>query len=247
MSLAVRVIPTLLMRGPQLVKGNGFNPWRVVGHVSQAMFNHQARGVDEVILLDVTRSPYGHPPDFDMIAALTDKCFSPVTVGGGITTVDHIQRVLAMGADKVSIGTGLYTHTNLLKDAAKRFGSQAIVASIDVSGKRCISHCASVLTEILATVMAQACEENGAGEILLTNVDREGFQLGYDLDLIGSVARRVSIPVIAHGGCSGPADMKAAIDAGASAVAAGALFQFTDTTPKQCAEYLHEQGIEVRR
>jgi len=236
--LAVRVIPTLLAKGKQLVKGRRFSADRVVGHVQQAARVHQARGVDELCILDVGATPAGRGPDFDAIEALTQNCFMPLTVGGGVSTLGDVERLLRAGADKVAIKSAYYADFNFLDACAHRFGSQAIVIALDVKEER--------RNDRIVIDLARDIEARGAGEILLTAMDREGTMEGYDLALIHAVAHAVDIPVIAHGGCSGYRDMREAIRAGASAVAAGALFQFTDATPRGAAEYLYMQGVEVR-
>lgn len=237
MGLAVRIIPTLLQRGPTLVKGKQFDAWRSVGHVAQAFAIHQAREVDELIYLDIAATPEGRGPNFELVQELTKTFMAPLTVGGGVRGLDDACRLLACGADKVAIRTNVHTIAN----CAAFLGSQAIVAAIDVSGNGVLGHPAFTPAHF-----AELMQNIGAGEILLTSVEREGTLEGYDLDLIREVCERVSIPVIAHGGCSGYDDMLAAIQAGASAVAAGALFQFTDCTPQEAAEYLGAQGIETR-
>lgn len=236
MGLAVRIIPTLLKRGEHLVKGKRFSADRVVGHVMQAARVHQARGVDELIILDVGATPSGRGPDFAAIEELTAGCFMPLTVGGGVRSLQDVEDLLRAGADKVALNTVAWRRPGFIQEAANRFGSQGLVVSLDV-----------LQAPMRFTVeWAQLAERFGAGELLLTSVDREGTMEGYDLELIKEVANAVSIPVIAHGGCSGPEDMLRALQAGASAVAAGALFQFTDHTPRSCAQWLHEHGVEVR-
>lgn len=250
MGLAVRVIPTLLMRGDQLVKGRQFNAWRSVGHIEQAVRVMASRGVDEMILLDIGATPEGRGPNFERVNKLTGYAFTPITVGGGVRSLEDIRSLLAAGADKVAIGTGARW---LVEPAARRFGNQAIVVAIDAVSQPKASkkwgvrvRCGTKTKAKSPLGMAQYLEGRGAGEILLTSIDREGTMQGYDLDLIRAVSQAVSIPVIAHGGCSGPEDMLAAIKAGASAVAAGALFAFTDHTPRSCAEWLAGHGVETR-
>lgn len=250
MGLAVRIIPTLLNRHGKLVKGRQFKADRVVGATLQAARIHQSRGVDELCILDIAATPEGRSPDFEMIEQLTAGCFMPISVGGGVKSVGDVQRLLRAGADKVVIGTWAWM-SDVVRRAADMVGSQAVVVSVDVrggvKGKICVRSGAS---EMGAGPSVRQCAMNiescGAGEILLTSIDREGTMQGYDLDLISTVARSVSIPVIAHGGCGTYEHMLQAIKAGASAVAAGAMFQFTDQTPKGAAQYLAAQGIEVR-
>lgn len=237
MSLAIRVIPVMLCRGRSLVKGRNFINDRVVGHVLQAAKVHAARGVDELMILDVAATAECRGPDLAMIEELTDGCFIPVTVGGGVRSIEQIRALLRAGADKVLIGKAAYEfESTLVREATDSFGSQAIVVPVDHN-----SAMGGGAWFLAAEVAAQ-----GAGEILLNNVARDGTMQGYDLDLIRAVSAAVPVPVIACGGCRDYADMVAAVEAGASAVAAGALFQFTESTPLEAAEYLKAHGKEAR-
>lgn len=246
MGLAVRVIPSILCRGRQQVKGKQFDSWRSVGLAAQAVRVHQARGVDEVCLLDVGATPEGRGPDLSLVEELADVLFAPLAVGGGVRTVDDVKALLRAGADKVVIGTAWMKDMSLLSRIADTVGSQAVVAAVDVKGGNAYAGCGTLRSENNGAVAAFVAQDSGAGEILLTSIDREGTMEGYDLKLIEQVARAVDIPVIAHGGCSGYRDMVDAIHAGASAVAAGALFQFTDATPRAAARALSKYGIEAR-
>lgn len=238
--LAHRVIPIVLHRGHQVVKGERFNSWRSVGHVMQAIMTYQQRGVDELVLLDIAATPEGRGPDFAMVEELSAELFCPLTVGGGVRSVEDVQQLLKVGADKVSICTAAFESAELIRRCADRFGSQAIVLAVDYKDERLWSHCGTHSWKEHAETVS------GFGEMLLTAIDREGTTQGYDLDLIRAVSAAVDVPVIANGGCSGYEDMAAAIKAGASAVAAGALFTFTDATPREAALYLQKQGIEAR-
>lgn len=243
MTLAARIIPTLLYRGDQLVKGKQFNSWRSVGHIEQAVRVMASRGVDEMVLLDIGATPEGRGPDFERVESLTSHAFTPVTVGGGVRTVEDVRRLLAAGADKVAIGEAALI---VVWEAAKRIGSQAVVVSIDVDARGMVKWGGHKPSDLSPIDYAKGMEREGAGEILLTSIDREGTMQGYDLDLVRAVSEAVNIPVIAHGGCSGYPDMLAALQAGASAVAAGALFQFTENTPRGAAEWLAQQGVKTR-
>lgn len=196
------------------------------------------RGVDELCILDIGATPEGRGPDLDLVRELSEACFIPLTVGGGVRSVADVNNLLRAGADKVAIKTAAIKDPTLIRTLADRFGNQAITVAIDVP------HGDDY--EICASAWALTSEEQGAGEIMLTAMGREGMLNGYDLGLIGSVSGIVSIPVIAHGGCGTYEHMLQAVRAGASAVAAGAMFQFTDNTPAGAAEYLHANGIEVR-
>jgi cyclase len=245
--LAVRIIPTILSKNGQLVKGKRFASDRVVGHALQASRIHNARGVDELCFLDVSATPEGRGPDLKLIEELTRDVFSPVTYGGGIRSVGGCPRSARGGG-----GQGVYLHRRnerraLLKPCAQHFRQSAIVVSIDVS-EDWVVHvrvAAKSREDGSRPIGATHCEY-GAGEILLQSIDRDGTLEGYDIDLIREVCQAVSIPVIASGGCSGSGDMLKAIHAGASACAAGALFAFTETTPRDCAKFLHTHGVEVR-
>lgn len=228
--LAHRVIPVMLQRGSMLVKGKRFCSWRNVGHAHQAVAIHQARGVDELIYLDIGATPAKRGPDFAMVRRLTEGCFMPITVGGGVRTVDDVRGLLDAGADKIAVKTAWRT---VLEPAANIVGCQAMVVAIDYEDGEVVT-------------WALEAQDMGAGEILLTSIQREGSMEGYDLDMIKRVTDVVDIPVIAHGGAGTYEHMAQAIRAGASAVAAGSMFQFTDQTPREAAEYLQAQGIEAR-
>lgn len=257
MGLATRIIPTLLYRGDVLVKGARFDSWRSVGHVLQAARIHAARQVDELIILDIGATPEGRGPNFALVEKITDGNFTPITVGGGVRTIDDVRGLLKAGADKVAIGTEQFGAT-FFGTCCEKFGSQAIVAAVDVKAGKVMKRCGTEIANptylfeckyqgfVTAREWAVEAVQLGAGEILLTSIDREGTMDGYDIDLIREVSAAVDCPVIAHGGCSGYLDMLHAIQAGASAVAAGALFQFSDMTPKGAAMFLHEQAVEVR-
>lgn len=253
MGLAVRIIPTLLTRGRTLVKGVAFDAWRSVGLAQQAVRIHSLRGVDELVMLDIGATPEGRGPDLKLVEELAETCFMPLAVGGGIKSVSDVEQLLRAGADKVVICSALFADPDLLDRCAARFGAQAIVVAFDVSarhGYRMCSHggkCRDTPPDI-DDVAHQAywAARRGAGEIMLTAVDREGAMQGYDLDLISAVSRAVDIPVIAHAGAGTYHHMLEAIQAGANAVAAGSMFQFTDQTPRGAAEYLQQHGIEVR-
>lgn len=233
--LTKRIIPTILCKGKTAYKGRQFSADRSIGSVVSLVQVHARRGVDELVILDVAATAENRGPDLDMIREITAGCFIPVTVGGGVKTLDDIDRLLRAGADKVCVGEAKLT--TVVLDAAKRFGSQAIVVSIDVQAY----HAHGYIVQ-----MARALEADGAGEILLQSIDRDGMMNGYDLDLVRAVSSAVGIPVVASGGCSGYQNMLDAIHAGADAVAAGALFSFTDCTPRGAAKFLKANGVAVR-
>lgn len=243
MSLASRIIPVLLYRGTELFKGTSFNAWRRVGSLRQAIRVHEARGVDELVLIDIS----GNPPDVDLIRDIAGEIFCPLTVGGGVRTLDEFAALIANGADKVLINTGAYENDTLIRDAAQKFGSQAVVVGIDVgSCGRVMLHSGTDATSLLPHVWARTVEDRGAGEILLGSIARDGTMDGYDLAHLYDVAKAVRIPVISVGGAGSYQDFVLALNAGAHAVAAGALWQFTDCTPAKAADYLIKRGYRAR-
>lgn len=250
--LKARVIPTLLWKGPGLVKGIGFDSWRRVGPVLPAIKVYNTRDVDELLLVDITASLASQSPDGDSVADFAAECSVPFTVGGGITCIEDIRRLLQAGADKISINSAGYSHPELVEQAANHFGSQCVVASIDVrkdadGSYRCCSHAGSRDTGREPVEWARELEARGAGEILITSIERDGSMLGYDLALVEQVASAVNLPVIASGGAGSYEDMRLAIQqAGASAVAAASIFHYTEQTPAEARKYLAAAGIPVR-
>src|SRR5579862_6276808 len=213
-------MPTLLYKDVGLVKGVRFDSWRRIGSVMQAVKVYNMREVDELVFLDIAATRERREPDYELIDDIADECFMPLTVGGGITDVEQVRRVLQVGADKVAVNTAAADDTSLVTAIADIFGSQCAVVSLDAAGGEVVVECATRRTGIDAVEHARRVEAAGAGEILLTSVDRDGTMIGYDLRLIERVCSAVGIPVIASGGAGTYADMAEAIDAGASAVAA---------------------------
>lgn len=251
MTLARRIIPTLLVSGTRLVKGRQFSSNRVVGDALSAARIHQGRQVDELVVLDVTATREGRTPDLALIEKIARECFMPLAVGGGIRTVEDVRQLLRHGADKVVVGTAAFRDPFFVKEAADAFGAQAIVVSMDIRSRELMARCGTELAvhdyvNGSLTGWAQVMEERGAGEILLQSIDRDGLMCGYDLPLIREVSKAVSIPVIASGGAGSYQDMLAAFEAGADACAVGAAFQFKDMTPRKAAEFLQKNGVEVR-
>lgn len=226
MPLAKRVIPTLLLDGPTLVKGEGFNKWRRVGDLMQAVKLFNLREVDELLIFNVS----GKPLQTSFIDKVSRKNLLPLTVGGGIETLDLALSALHAGADKVTLNSHLARCGAAIAEA---IGRQSVVAVIDYVGQ-----------DIKEAV--EDAERAGAGEIILQSVERDGTLVGYDRDIIRTAAMVASVPLVASGGCSGYEDMAAALDAGADAVAAGALWQFTQATPREAKEFLARKGWTVR-
>jgi cyclase len=250
--LKVRVIPTLLWKEFGLVKGAAFDSWRRVGPVLPAIKVYNQREVDELILLDIVAHLSADEPDFEAIAEFGRDCFVPLTVGGGITHIDQVQRLLRAGADKVSVNTAAYARPSFINEISSRYGAQCVVASVDVrfqdSAWLCYSHSGLQATGREVVAWVRELEDRGAGEILITSIDRDGTMQGYDLKLIEAVVRAVNIPVIASGGAGNYQHMVQAVkEAGASAVAAASIFHFTAQTPAEAKEAMLNAGILVRQ
>ncbi len=242
--LATRVIPVLLWGESGCVKGKQFDPGRTIGSMLDRVRLLERRDIDELIVLDIAATPNKRGPRFEEVAQLCENLFMPMTVGGGVRNVADIGRLLRSGADKVSIGAAVRERPELVDEAARQFGSQAVVVSVDVRSGRVAAGIGEAGR--CPADWAAEMEDRGAGEILLNSVERDGTMAGYDLELIEQVTSRVSIPVIACGGCGSYEHMQQALNAGAHAVAAGAMFQFREATPKGASRYLHEQGFSVR-
>ena len=251
--LKVRVIPTLLWKQFGLVKGVGFDSWRRVGPVLPAIKVYNQREVDELVLVDIVAHRSDDDPDFESIDEFGQDCFVPLTVGGGITRMEQVQRLLRAGADKVSLNTVNYANPGLVNEIAKRHGVQCVVASIDVraqdgGGWTCFSHAGQQATGREVVAWARELEDRGAGEILITSIERDGTMQGYDLGLIEAVVRAVNIPVIASGGAGSYQHLVDAVtQAGASAVAAASMFHFTEQTPAGAKAALAAAGVPVRQ
>jgi cyclase len=249
--LKVRVIPTLLSNGFGLVKGEAFQSWRTVGTLVPAVRVFNTRDVDELLIVDVAARREGRCCDLYTAEDAAAESRVPLSIGGGITSVAEVQELLATGADKVVLNTGALERPQLIEEAATRFGTQCVVLSVDVrvvEGRRLVTtHSGSQTTDRDPVAWAKEAQDRGAGEILVTRVESDGLLTGYDLPLVADVAGAVSVPVIAAGGAGTYEHMRAAVqDAGASAVAAGAMFQFTEQTPALARSYLASHGIPVR-
>jgi imidazole glycerol-phosphate synthase subunit HisF len=227
-----RVIPCLLLRGAGLVKTIGFRDPTYVGDPVNAIKIFNDKEVDELVLLDIDASREQRGPRYDVIRDIASECFMPLGYGGGIRTVDEIRRVLATGVEKVIVNSAAAADPALVEAAAREFGSQSVVVSLDVRKKLIGGYEVRTLGGTRGTGAhpvdaARRMEASGAGEILLTSIDRDGTQRGYDLELTRMVADAVSVPVIACGGAGSVADLAAGVREGhASAVAAGSLFVF---------------------
>lgn len=227
--LTVRAIPCLLMTKRKLVKTVKFKHPAYVGDPINAIKIYNEKEVDELVVLDITAAVEGREPDFAMISDITGECFMPLAYGGGVTKMEHLYRLFKMGVEKVSINSHAAQYPEFITQAAREFGSQSIIFSIDVRSKLfgrydCCIRAGSQSVGKNPVELAKLAEDSGAGEILLTSIDRDGTWEGYDVELIRKVTSEVSIPVIASGGAGKVEDFSAAVNqGGASAVAAGSM------------------------
>jgi cyclase len=258
MSVAVRVIPCLDVDAGRVVKGINFRDLRDAGDPVELAARYDRQGADELTFLDVTASSDGRATMLDVVRRTAEQVFIPLTVGGGIRTVEDIDRLLRAGADKVGINTAAIDRPEFLREAAQRFGSQCIVLSVDArrvpagepptpSGYEVTTHGGRRGTGIDAVEWARRGQELGAGEILLNSMDADGTKRGFDLEMIRDVRAVVSIPVIASGGAGAIDDFPPPVTAGADAVLAASVFHYGEMTVGDVKEAMHEQGIEVRR
>ncbi len=229
--LTTRVLPCLLLQEGGLVKTVKFKKPSYVGDPINAVKIFNKKEVDELVILDIEASSFGRGPDFDMIGDIVTEAFMPLAYGGGISSVEQAHKLFSLGIEKVVINTALDGNIGLLRELAEIFGSQAVVAALDVKKGMfkgyeayTLNGTKAVKSDIVAFV--RKLEENGAGEIFLTAIDREGTMGGYDVKLIKQVSDAVDIPVVANGGAKTPDDFVQAVEAGASAVAAGAMFVY---------------------
>lgn len=251
--LMKRVIPCLDVRAGRVVKGVRFQNLRDAGDPAELAARYQAQGADEITVLDVSATPEERAASTETVSCVRRALSVPLTVGGGVRTIDDIGRLLDAGADKVGINTAATTDPELITRASERFGAQCIVVAIDAQADvsrdgvwRVVVRSGTLTTALDALEWAREVTERGAGEILLTSWDRDGTGSGYDLELTGSVAASVGVPVIASGGASGPADLLSALRAGAEGVLAAGIFHTGACSVRDVKAYLAAQGEEIR-
>ncbi|MFL0247333.1 AglZ/HisF2 family acetamidino modification protein [Candidatus Clostridium stratigraminis] len=226
-----RVIPCLLLKDKGLYKTIKFKSPRYLGDPINTLKLFNDKETDEIVVLDISATVSGKGPDFDYLKQLTKECFMPMCYGGGVTTIEQIEMLYKLGVEKVALNTALFTNPKLITDAAKNFGSQSIVASIDVKKGFFGSYSAYIMagtkdTKLNPVEYAKKAEDLGAGEIFINSIDKDGVMNGYDYELIGKVSSAVNIPVVAIGGAGNLSDCVKAVDSGASAAAAGSLFVY---------------------
>ena len=253
MSLAKRIIPCLDVKDGRVVKGIQFVGLRDAGDPVEQAVRYDAERADELCLLDITASHEGRASMLDVIRRTADSIFIPFTVGGGIRSIDDFNAILGAGADKVAVNTAALADPDLVQRAADHFGSQCVVVAVDArrtdaaeSGWEVYTHGGRNPTGIDAVAWCARAQALGAGEILLTSMDRDGTRDGYDLPLLNAAAAEVRIPVIASGGAGALEHLDAALAAGAHAVLAASIFHFGEFTLAEARRYLAARGHVVR-
>jgi imidazole glycerol-phosphate synthase subunit HisF len=256
MTLSVRVIPCLDVDAGRVVKGVNFQDLRDAGDPVELAARYNAEGADELVFLDITASSGNRETTYEIVRRTAEQIFIPLTVGGGVRTVDDIDKLLRNGADKVGINTAAIARPEFLQEGAERFGAQCIVLSIDArrtqgdtstsSGFEVTTHGGRKGTGIDAVAWAIQAAELGAGEILLNSMDADGTKDGYDLELIKLVRAAVNIPIIASGGAGKSADFPPAVAAGADALLAASVFHFGTLKISDVKAELQSAGYPIR-
>lgn len=256
MSVAVRVIPCLDVKNGRVVKGVNFQGLRDAGDPVELARRYDQQGADEITFLDVSASSEGRATMLDVVSATAEQVFVPLTVGGGVRSVEDVDALLRAGADKVGINTAAIARPELLSEVAERFGNQVVVLSVDArrcppgvstaSGYEVTTHGGTRSTGIDAVEWARRAAELGAGEILLNSMDADGVTAGFDLAMLDDVRAQVTVPLIASGGAGRAQDFAAAADHGADAVLAASVFHYGTLTISQAKQALREAGHPVR-
>ena len=248
--LARRLIPCLDVKDGRVVKGINFLQLRDAGDPVEQAAAYDAQGADEVCFLDISAAPEGRSTLVDVVKRTADQVFAPLTVGGGVRSVGDAERLLEAGADKIAVNTAAIRTPQLVADIAARFGNQAIVVAVDAKRSAAswevFSHGGRTPEHLDAIEWSRRCADLGAGELLVTSMDRDGTGKGYDLELIRAIATRVSIPVIASGGVGKLADLADGLLAGADAVLAASIFHFGHHTIGEAKAFLSGRGLRVR-
>jgi cyclase len=250
--LKKRLVACLLVRDGLIVQSIGFNRYLPIGRPKFPIEFVVKWDVDEIVLLDMSATPEGRGPDYEVLSLLSRSCFVPLTVGGGIKTVDDVRRVVRAGADKVSVNSHAIERPHLISEIADVFGSQCAVLSMDCRREnddsyQVYTHSGKRPTGLCPAEWARQAERLGAGEIFLNSIDRDGSKLGYDIELIRSVTDVVSIPVIACGGVGSHSHFAAGIlQGGASAVAAANIFHYIEHSTIVAKAHLLRAGVDVR-
>ena len=245
-----RIIPCLDVKNGRVVKGINFVNLKDAGDPVEQAKVYSDGGADEICFLDITASNENRDIIFDVVEKTSKKCFVPLTVGGGIRSNEDINKLLNCGADKVSINTAAVQNSKIVSESSKKFGSQCIVVAIDAKRKdnywEIFTHGGRNPTGLDAIEFAIKMEDSGAGELLVTSMDKDGTQSGYDVDLMNKISSKVNIPIIASGGVGNLDHLVEGINSGASAVLAASIFHYGTFSLKEAKQYLDSKGIPVR-
>jgi len=245
-----RIIPCLDVKNGRVVKGINFVDLKDAGDPVEQAKIYSDGGADEICFLDITASNENRETIYEVVERTSKKCFVPLTVGGGVRSVEDINKLLNCGADKVSINSAAVQNPEVIIEGSKKFGSQCIVVAIDAKKNddkwEVFTHGGRNNTKMNAIDFAKKIEDSGAGELLVTSMDRDGTQVGYDIDLISKISSKVNIPVIASGGVGNLDHLVDGIKSGASAVLAASIFHYGKHSVKDAKEYLDSKGIPVR-
>ena len=245
-----RIIPCLDVKNGRVVKGINFVDLKDAGDPVEQAKIYSDGGADEICFLDITASNENRDTIYDVVKETSKKCFVPLTVGGGVRSVDDINKLLNCGADKVSINTAAVQNPSVVEESSKKFGSQCIVVAIDAKKNgdkwEIFTHGGRKETGINAIEFALKMEKNGAGELLVTSMDKDGTQSGYDIELMKTISESVNIPVIASGGVGTLDHLVDGIKSGASAVLAASIFHYGTYSVNQAKQYLASKDIPVR-
>jgi len=245
-----RIIPCLDVKNGRVVKGINFVDLKDAGDPVEQAKIYSDGGADEICFLDITASNENRETIYEVVERTSKKCFVPLTVGGGVRSVEDINKLLNCGADKVSINTAAVQNPEVIIEGSKKFGSQCIVVAIDAKKNddtwEVFTHGGRNNTKMNAIDFAKKIEDSGAGELLVTSMDRDGTQVGYDIDLISKISSKINIPVIASGGVGNLDHLVDGIKSGASAVLAASIFHYGKQSIKEAKEYLDSKGIPVR-
>jgi imidazole glycerol-phosphate synthase subunit HisF len=247
--LKTRIIGVLLVKNDWVVQSINFKKFLPIGRLDVAVEFLNQWGIDEIVILDINATAEGRSPNFEMIKSASAFSQTPLSVGGGVSSLSHMEALLRAGADKIIINSGFLKEGSLIQEGAHQFGSQCMIASIDAlirNNKYCVYNKNNKNSELLVNDLAIRAEEFGAGEIFLNSVDRDGNKLGLDLKLGNEIRRNLSIPLILCGGVGKPSHIIDGIQANLGAVAAGNFFHFTEMSVIAAKRFIRQNGLKIR-
>lgn len=247
MTLKHKIIASLLYKDYAIVKGKQFSADRVVGNHIQILNIFCAREIDEIVFLDISE---GNAPNFELIKEVCNETSAPLTIGGGIKTLDHVEKILYLGADRVSLSSVLFENEKFLKEASKIFGNSCLVASIDIKREnqeyKLFNWKTKKIMDNNLLDFLFKCQKNGAGELMLNVIDDEGMMQGYDVNLINLLNNRIEIPIVFSCGAGKYEHLHDAIKCGANSVSCSSMYLFTEQTPLEAKKFLKEKELNVR-